>query len=241
MTLNRLTFAAVVQTSIRIADGQGLDSLTMRGVGEQLGVKAMALYRHISGREALLDAMVAAMMAELSVSMKHGDLFSTSGSASLEGTARDVRDLALAHPWLVPLMVLRPPPDPALSPPLSALACTESVLASLAHHGFDLAASLRTYRAFCAFLLGHLLLEVRTPVRGPVRRRLFDRGPPGSLTRYPQLVEAAGLTGVNYPAEFERCLSHFLSNLEAPGSPHLTFSTADHPPSCTMRPTPNPT
>ena len=44
----------IVQAAIRVIDRNGTHGLTMRGLGQQLGVEAMALYRYVAGREDLL-------------------------------------------------------------------------------------------------------------------------------------------------------------------------------------------
>ncbi len=49
----------------RRIDEQGLAALSMRRLGSTLGVEAMALYRHVAGRERLLDAVVEHLMATM--------------------------------------------------------------------------------------------------------------------------------------------------------------------------------
>lgn len=210
-----LDTAAVVREAVSAADEGELDELTMRRLGERMGVQAMALYRHIGGREALLDAMVAAMMDQLTDTMTPNTRSSTTGTAYLRDTAHDVRSLALTHPWLIRLMVLRPPPALGLSRPLYSLACTESFLEALDHRGFDMAASATTYRAFSAFLLAHLLIEASAP-DDLVLCRPGRRGPPGPerLTDYPVMASHLELLAIeNHRAEFEWALHGFLRSV----------------------------
>lgn len=200
----------MVQAAIRIADEDGVDAVTMRQLGERVGVKAMALYRYVSGREALLDAMVAELMHQLSGVMKPHVLTPTTGSAYLRLTAHDVRNLALAHPWLVRLMVLRPPPDPRLRRPLVSQATTEAFLEGLHRRGFDTTSSVRLYRAFCAFLLAQLLIEVPAPTAEPRPRLSTGRGPPPQDRRipHPLLINHLQLLTIqDQRAEFEAGLS----------------------------------
>lgn len=210
-----LSSTAIVRAAVRLADEQGLDALTMRHLGAQLGAKAMALYRHVSGREDLLDAMVAATMDQLAPLLSPRCSPAPSGLAYLERTARDVRAMALKHRWLIRLMVLRTPPLAWLSPPLSGLACTTSVLESLILHGYDLPASVQTYRDLCAFLLGHLLMEI--PGTGGIAASTRRPGPPlpSPLLVHPSLRDHITLlTRPDLSAEFERSLSGFLRSVD---------------------------
>lgn len=55
----KLTLKQIVDAAIDVADGGGLDALSMRRIADQLGVGAMSLYRHVADKDALLAAMSA--------------------------------------------------------------------------------------------------------------------------------------------------------------------------------------
>jgi AcrR family transcriptional regulator len=57
----------VLETTLDIAEGRGLDGVSMRTVAERLGVTPMALYHHVPNKEALLDALVERLLAELPI------------------------------------------------------------------------------------------------------------------------------------------------------------------------------
>jgi TetR/AcrR family tetracycline transcriptional repressor len=215
---NPLTSATVVRAAVQLADERGIEAVTMRGLGARVGVGAMALYNHVTGREALLDAMIADLLGQLAPQLRPTASPCTSGPAAyLERSARAVRSLALAHPWLIRLMVVRPPLDPAMNAPLAdpaALACTDLVLSALTRDHVDDAASIQTFRSFCAFLLGHLLLEIPlTGGRSDPRNR--HQAPPSSPTRPAQLLSRlTRLTVAEPAAEFDRSLRVFLSTVD---------------------------
>jgi len=48
---------ALLQEAVRIIHTQGVEALTLRAVGEKLGVSRTALYRHFTGKAALLAAV----------------------------------------------------------------------------------------------------------------------------------------------------------------------------------------
>ena len=148
----------ILREAVRLIDDEGRDRLTMRRLGSELGVEAMALYRYIPGREQLLDGVVEYIMNELYQRTMTQDL-PGSWQEYLQQMAHGVRDIAVAHPRVFPLVATRPPAAPWLRPPLRSLRWVEGFLAGLEHYGFGVADSVRIYRSFSTFLLGHLLLE----------------------------------------------------------------------------------
>ena len=59
-----LTRDAVIEAALQLADREGLDAVSFRRVGTQLGVTAMALYRYVSSKEELLGAMMDRVFGE---------------------------------------------------------------------------------------------------------------------------------------------------------------------------------
>lgn len=54
-----LTVESIADAALRLIDREGLDALSMRRLGAELGVEAMAIYHHLPDKEALIDAVVA--------------------------------------------------------------------------------------------------------------------------------------------------------------------------------------
>ena len=48
----------ILEAAVRFVDSEGLDALSMRKLGAELGVEAMSLYNHVPNKGALLDGMV---------------------------------------------------------------------------------------------------------------------------------------------------------------------------------------
>jgi len=150
----------ILGAAVQFIDEYGLRELTMRRLGAELGVEAMALYRYVPGREALLDGVVETVVDEL-----YGDpdvhIEATGGWQDyLQRLAHGLRRIALAHPEVFPLVATRPPAAPWVRPPLRSLRWIESMLVAMTSAGFSDEAAAAAYRAFSSFLLGHLLLEV---------------------------------------------------------------------------------
>jgi AcrR family transcriptional regulator len=61
----RLNRQRVLQAAVALADEAGIDELSMRRLGQELGVVPMALYKHVANKEELLDGMVEAIISEI--------------------------------------------------------------------------------------------------------------------------------------------------------------------------------
>ncbi|HWD02501.1 MAG TPA: TetR/AcrR family transcriptional regulator [Amycolatopsis sp.] len=103
----KLTVAEVVTTAIRLADEDGLDSVTMRRVADELGVAPMSLYTYVPGRAELIDLMLDTAHGELTA-----ELPGTGWRAALAAVAEDQWRLYHRHPWLVQITAGRPPLGP---------------------------------------------------------------------------------------------------------------------------------
>jgi len=55
----------VLDVAVAFADERGIGSLTMRKLGEELGVEAMSLYNHVANKHDLLDGMVDLVFGEI--------------------------------------------------------------------------------------------------------------------------------------------------------------------------------
>jgi AcrR family transcriptional regulator len=61
----QLTRESVLQAALHLADRDGIESLTMRALAEQLGVEAMSIYYHLPNKHAILDGLVEVVFAEI--------------------------------------------------------------------------------------------------------------------------------------------------------------------------------
>lgn len=153
----RLSRAAIVRAAVGYIDLHGTQGLTMRGLGQELGVEAMALYRHVTGREDLLEAVVAELLNGVTDGLDPQVTGSWQGY--LQTLAHAVRRIALDHPSAFPLVATRHPAAPWLRPPLRSLELVEDFMNALSSYGMADEQVVEIYRAFSSFLLGNLLLE----------------------------------------------------------------------------------
>jgi AcrR family transcriptional regulator len=206
----------IVTAALAYIDEFGLPGLSMRRLGGVLGVEAMSLYRYVAGREALLDAIANAMTNSLSDDDGVIEAPSDGWQDFLQRLAHGVRRMALSHPKAFPLVASRPPEAPWLRPPLRSLHWVEAFLRGLIDEGFSPDASVRAYRAFSSFLLGHLLLEVATlgADLGPLDV-IEEEGADESAPRHPTVRELRdALTEDHSAEEFEESLEDLLNRIE---------------------------
>ena len=205
----------IVSTAVDFIEEQGLAALTMRRLGQELGVEAMSLYRYVPGKEDLLDAVVESLMEgmrdddDVLRSPEHG------WQDFLQRLAHGVRRVALAHPVCFPLIVSRPTEAPWLRPPLRSLSWVETFLEGVISEGFSPGSAVVAYRAFTSFLLGHLLLEVASLGAdvGPLDV-IADDADQQSLGDYPRVESLRGALSEDHSAtEFEEALENLLDRL----------------------------
>lgn len=150
----------IVQGALRFIDREGAQGLTMRALAHQLGVGPMALYRYVSGREDLLEAVVAVLLEGVQQDLDN-ELTKT-WQGYLQVLAHAIRNIAVEHAPAFPLVATRHPAAPWLRPPLRSIELVEHFLQTLSSHGFTDQQTVGAYRAFSGFLLGQLLLESAT-------------------------------------------------------------------------------
>jgi AcrR family transcriptional regulator len=203
--------STILREAARFIDTHGRDRLTMRRLGAELGVEAMALYRYVPGRDQLLDGVVELVMDELYEITMTGRRFE-SWQSYLEQMAHGVRTAAVRHPRIFPLVATRPSAAPWLRPPLRSLRWVEAFLDQLASFGFDAERSVQVYRSFATFLLGHLLLETATYDERP------DPPPaplePDDLAEYPRIARLSDeLSEAEFAEEFDDALEDLINRV----------------------------
>ena len=129
-----LTRDRVLGTAVDLADEEGLDGLSMRKLAKRLGVEAMSLYNHISGKERLLDGMVDLVFGEI-----EPPSIEKPWKEEMRRRAISTRAALKRHSWAVGLMEARANPGEA------NLRLHEAVLGCLRQAGFPMAAAIHAY------------------------------------------------------------------------------------------------
>ena len=117
----------MLQAAVELADRDGLEGLSMRKLGQELGVEAMALYRHVRDKDDLLDGIIEVVVGQIE-RPKPGRDWKT----SIRRQVMEARRVMLRHPWARRVLEERGTTGPAV------LAYIESILAILHDGGFSL-------------------------------------------------------------------------------------------------------
>lgn len=147
-----LSRARVLAAGMAVADAGGIDGLTMRRLGEELGVEAMSLYRHVANKDDLLDGMIDEVFGEIVV---------PNDGAEWKPAMRDRALSALAaltrHPWATVLMSTR------TSPGQATLRHHNAVLGCLRSEGFSIELVAHAISAIDAYLYGFAMQQRALP------------------------------------------------------------------------------
>jgi AcrR family transcriptional regulator len=89
----------VLRAAVDLADERGIDSLTMRTLGQKLGVEAMSLYNHVANKEDILDGMVDAVMSEVNDAASEIEMPAHEWKTAMRRRVLSAREVFLRHPW----------------------------------------------------------------------------------------------------------------------------------------------
>ncbi|CAN5380687.1 hypothetical protein BH23ACT3_BH23ACT3_09330 [soil metagenome] len=102
-----LTVERIIAAALAVVDHEGLDTLTMRRLAEELSTASASLYRHVSSRDELLVAVVDHVIGE--VVLPAGEL---DGRQKVEWLAAELRRVLIAHPNLLAALTASPLVEP---------------------------------------------------------------------------------------------------------------------------------
>ncbi len=129
----------VLRAAIELADRDGVDALSMRRVGQALGVEAMSLYNHVANKEDLLDGVVETVVSEIDPAAVGADWKSTMRARILA-----TRRAMLRHRWASEVIVSRQNMTPAMLAYMNSMAeifRTGGFSVDLTHHAFHVLGS----------------------------------------------------------------------------------------------------
>jgi AcrR family transcriptional regulator len=204
-----LTRERVFQAAVGLADERGIESLTMRALGEKLGVEAMSLYHYVANKDELLDGMVDVVFSEIELPTTDVDW-----KTAMRRRAISTREALARHRWAVGLLESSTSPGPA------NFRLHDAVLGCLREAGFSVKNAIHAYSAQDAYIYGFALQEKTLPVGTPGElaeaaesmRRQF------SADEYPHIAETiterVTKPGYDFGDEFEFGLDLILDGLE---------------------------
>jgi len=206
---NRLSRERVLRAAIELADQGGVEALTMRTLGQALGVEAMSLYRHVDDKSDIVDGIVDLVFAEIEVPCN-----GTDWKRAMRERAIFARAALARHPWAIGLMESRTSPGPA------TLRHHDSVLGCLRQSGFSIELAAHAYSLLDSYIYGFALQQKNLPFSGSeiadMAQSIVEQFP---ADEYPHLAEIAFehvmKAGYDYDDEFAFGLDLMLDALEA--------------------------
>jgi AcrR family transcriptional regulator len=144
----------VLRTAVALADEAGVDAISMRRLGQELGVEAMSLYNHVANKGDLIDGMVELVLAEVELPSEEPDW-----QAAIRRCATSFHDVLLRHPWAAGL-VLAPSSNSDRIMESPRLQYMEWLLGRLRAAGFSADATYHAYHALDAHIVGFTLWQL---------------------------------------------------------------------------------
>ena len=198
----------VLRAALVLADAGGIESLTMRRLGQELGVEAMSLYNHVANKDDILDGIVDLVFSEIELPAGGAEW-----RPAMRRRAVSAHEALLRHPWATSMMQSRTKPGAA------TLRHHDGVLGSFRAAGFTLVMAAHAVSAIDGYLYGFALQEINLPLQS--REQVAEVGE--NILRqlageYPHLAEMiaehALKPGYDYSEEFEFGLDLILDGLD---------------------------
>jgi AcrR family transcriptional regulator len=145
LPLNRVR---ILQVALELADADGIESLTMRHLGRELGFEAMSLYNHVSNKDDVLDGILDLVLAESEPPPPAGDW-----DEAIRTSAISVHEALRRHPWSCTLLMSPEHARPARARYMDLL------LGRLREAGFSAETTYSAYHVLDGHIFGFSLWE----------------------------------------------------------------------------------
>jgi AcrR family transcriptional regulator len=204
-----LTKQRVLGAAVVLADRDGVRSLSMRKLAQELGVEAMSLYHHVANKDAILDGIVDVVFSEIDLPSGEADW-----KVAMRHRAISAREALCRHPWATGLMESRSIPGPA------TLRHHDAVLGILRTAGFSVELAAHANSLLDSYIYGFALQEANLPFDTPqetaeLAQTIMAEFPADA---YPHLTEMAVQhvlrLGYDYGNEYQFGLDLILDGLD---------------------------
>ena len=205
-TRQKLSRDLVLRTALHIADEDGIEAVSMRRLGQALHVEAMSLYKHVAGKEDILDGIADLVMDEVPVPDR--DL---PWRIALRQSAIATYRALLRHPWAGPVLESRRNPGPRRTGYLDA------VVSILLGAGFSLPDVARAFMAVDSHVYGFALTVLAWPFDlrdSPEQAAIMADETFGDAFPGLRAMAELAIVGPGVPVEIEFGLDLILDGLE---------------------------
>jgi AcrR family transcriptional regulator len=187
----------IAQAALAFIDRWGLEELSTRRLGAQLGVEGMALYKHFTNRDEILDAVAELLIVELQLPAE-----GPKWTERVRDFARRYRSISRVHPRAYPLLATRQLATPR------AVQIVEQLMAGLMKEGLSPDDAVLVFRTIGNFCNGTALEELAVARRLSLGTR--TRGEPGTAVNQ---LDAA-MHPLHFDRQFEEGLTLILDGFE---------------------------
>ncbi len=144
-----LTRERVLRAAIGLADEAGIESLSMRKLGQELRVEAMSLYNHVANKDDILNAIVDMVVSEIEPPSPEADW-----KSALRQSAKSAYEVLLRHPWAASRILSGSGVSQA------RLRYMDALLGTLRNAGFSAEMTDHAYHALESHIMGFTLWVV---------------------------------------------------------------------------------
>jgi len=203
-----LTRERILQAAVDLVDQAGLDALTMRRLGAELGVEAMSLYKHIANKDEILDGIIELVVGEIEVPAE-----GAAWKEAMRLRAISAREVLSRHSWAVGLFEARGSSGPVV------LGYLNAILANLRSAGFSIENATHAFWLLDSYVYGHVVQESSIPKSAPKETTTSTASvlEKTTMDEFPHLVEIeehALTSEYSFDNEFEFGLDLILDGLE---------------------------
>jgi TetR/AcrR family transcriptional regulator, tetracycline repressor protein len=204
-----LTRERIIDAAMRVIDADGVDALSMRRLGTELGVNPMAAYHYVPNKAALYDLVLDAVMSGVDLTAA-GDAVPV--EERLKQAGRAYRDAILAHPRAIPIVAGRSIRSAAGLRPI------EPLVGLLFEAGLDPVEAISAVDCVAQFVLGGAIGYYHHMVDSEMHQRAFDELSPEDFPNMTRVLSEAHFIGPD--GEFEFGLDVIVRGLLS--APHST-------------------
>lgn len=200
-----LTKDRILEAAVDVVDRSGLEALTMRRLGSELGFEAMSLYKHVANKDEILDGMVELVVSQIEIPEEGSEW-----RDAMRRRAVSAREVLGCHSWAIGLFESRGFKGPG------AMRYLDAILGNLTSSGFSIENAAHAFWLLDCYVYGQIVQE--TSIGSSDNDGSIDAARRPDLTsEFPNLAamyEHAATFGYTFDGEFEFGLELILDGLD---------------------------
>lgn len=177
-----LTRERVIDAAVAYADSHGLEDLSMRKLGAELGVEAMSLYNHVANKDDIHDGMIDRVFAEIPIA----DM-TLGWKEQVRQIGRGAMETFGRHPWVVYLLMARGNFGPG------ALTFMDHVLGLLLESGFSEEDAHHAWQMLASHTMGYAFQAANPGVEHGIEKAAFEARFDQAVAQFPNVAKLAPL------------------------------------------------